>query len=56
MTLEKLIHQLTVIAERNKKRPTDKEQDHLEVDRLLLEYIKNDDVTRLFDGLDIWYA
>jgi len=34
----------------------DEEQAHVKIDELLLEYINDSEVTRLFKVLDKWYA
>lgn len=35
---------------------TDPELSHQEADRLLLEYINNEEVTKLFNDLERWYS
>ena len=56
MTIEELIHKLTIVAERNTQHGSDKEADGEEVDALLLRYIANDEVTRIILRMDIWRA
>jgi len=55
MTLEDLIQELTILKKGNTP-SSDKELTHIFADDLLLKYIANEEVTRAFKNLDIWYA
>lgn len=53
MTLEELKEKLKAIIDRQSNRDT--ERDHIEADGLLLEYINDEEVTRLFEEIEKWY-
>lgn len=52
MSIEKLIEELNKIA----KNAYDEESDHSQADKLLLEFINNEEVTKAFNSIDKWYA
>jgi len=52
MTIEELIQSLKNI----KANGGDEERDHSKADRLLLDYINNQEVSDAFDAIDKWYA
>ena len=53
MTLDELKAGLTEIATRNGGDP---ESDHLQADSLLIDYINDPEVERLFDSINKWYS
>lgn len=55
MTRNKLIKELKNIIER-KEIHKNAEDDHLDADDLLLRYIDDEEITRLFNEIHIWYS
>ncbi len=53
VSTDELIAKLKAIAESGQG---DQETDHVDADRLLLEYINNAEVTKAFDAISKWYA
>jgi hypothetical protein len=58
MTLDELREGLTAIVRRQlaEEGNSDIEVDHSEADRLLLEFIGDHEVWRLFGEIEMWYA
>lgn len=49
LTIEHLLYELRLLG-------GDREADHLEADRLLLEYIDDPEVTKAFENIPKWYG
>ncbi len=57
MTKEELIEKLKKIKNETIEYPRyDKEDTHMNLDNLLLEYIGDEQVEKLFHSIDKWYA
>lgn len=54
--LKKLIKTLKGINYAQECDDGDPEEDHMDADRALLQYINNEEVTELFHNLKKWYA
>ena len=54
--LNKLIYDLEQLADQSLQEGADIEQIHYLADKLLLEYIKNQDVERAFYRIEKWYS
>lgn len=55
MTKQELIEALKEIKESQNKF-IDQECDHIKADELLLQYINDENITRIFESIDKWYA
>lgn len=53
MTIQELRAELKAIEARES---CDPEKDHNDADNLLLKYINDDEVDRLFNSIEMWYA
>ena len=53
MELWELVEKMRACAE---KPGQDSEVMHIDIDQLLLEYIDDEDVTRLYNGLTLWFG
>lgn len=56
MTKEKLLERLQSISEAQYSGRWDGEQDHIDADKLLLEYINDSEITKAFNHIHKWYA
>lgn len=56
MFKEELIARLKVLAQKTEDGLEEQDIDHPEADRLLLEFIGDEEVTRLFNTIEKWYA
>lgn len=53
MTKEELLQKLLDIAKEGR---CDEENDHVDADKLLLQFINDESVTAAFDSIKKWYA
>ena len=56
MDITKLVYELEQLADQSLQKGADIERIHGLADKLLLEYIKNQDVERAFYRIEKWYA
>ena len=56
MTIEELIEKLQAIAKLESQGGNDIEANHVNADKLLLEFINNPEVERIYNSFEKWYA
>ena len=58
ITKKELLNKLNAIQERalDPTKSSDEEDDHVTADKLLLEYIDSEEISRAFNVIDKWYS